>query len=122
MLADPFKPSLTDPRNTQRFGTAPDPTTRTQPSAIQPAPPVSASAGDTGFDSTGSVRKRKLAAKKKPNVSRLPDPPSISLTLRGPPPRPATVSTTAQQQAARNVYAKAYEPPDARQQIGRAHV
>ena len=63
MLADPFKPSLTDPRNTQRFGTAPDPTTRTQPSAIQPAPPVSASAGDTGFDSTGSVRKRKLAAK-----------------------------------------------------------
>jgi hypothetical protein len=115
LLADPFKPSLTDPRNTQRFGTAPDPTTRTQPSAIQPAPPVSASAGDTGFDSTGSVRKRKLAAKKKPNVSRLPDPPSISLTLRGPPPRPATVSTTAQQQAARNVYAKAYEPPDARQ-------
>jgi hypothetical protein len=113
-IPEPFKPSLTDPRSAQRFGTAPDPTMRSQPMTL-PTPAIPPSAGDTGFDSTGSVRKRKLAAKKKPNVSRLPDPPSISLTLRGPPPRPATVSTTAQQQAARNVYAKAYEPPDARQ-------
>jgi len=113
-IPEPFKPSLTDPTSAQRFGKAPDPTMRSQPMML-PAAAVSESAGSTGFDSTGSVRKRKLAAKKKANVSRLPDPPSISLTLRGPPPRPATVQTTAQQTAARNVYAKAYEPPDARQ-------
>lgn len=114
-LAEAFRPTLTDPTNAQRFGSAPDPTARSRAMTLPTAPIVSESAGNTGFDSTGSVRKRKIAAKKKPNVSRLPDPPSISLTLRGPPPRPATVTTTAPQTAARNVYAKAYEPPDARQ-------
>src|SRR5204863_8400398 len=72
-LPDPFVPRLTDPNNTQRFGRPPDPVARSQPSAL-PAP-TAASAGDTGFDSTGSIRKRKRGEKRKPSVPHLPPPP-----------------------------------------------
>src|SRR4029077_4534501 len=61
----PFKPSLTDPRNVQRFKSADDPMPRSTPAAILPP----SGAGETGFDSTGAIGKKKKA-KKKPGEPR----------------------------------------------------
>jgi hypothetical protein len=112
----PFQPSLTDPRNVQRFG-APAPTTRatagvTPLATAQDIVPPSG-AGDTGFDSTGATSKKKKAkAKKKPGEPRpLPPPPPPTPPL---PSAPQAVQghTSAQQIKARAPYADAFKPPD----------
>ena len=104
---NPFQPSLSDPRNPQRFGKPPDGVTRsTSPAA------ASVSAGDTGFDSTGSIG-RKKKAKRRPG-SRFPATPVSSSVPVGPP-QQATGQTSAPQVAVRASYANAYKPPDAPQ-------
>lgn len=112
-LPEAFTPQLTDPNRAQRFGQPPDATARSQPSAIFSPPP---SAGETGFDSTGSIRKRKRSEQKKPNVARLPPrpPPPISIES-SPPPPPRTARAAPPQQAARASYADAFKPLDAGQ-------
>ena len=73
----PFQPSLTDPGNVQRFGTA-APTTRAMAGDTTPlarakdntplatpkdiVPP--SGAGETGFDSTGAIAKKRKLKKK----------------------------------------------------------
>ena len=107
-----FSPTLTDPRNTQRFGRAPDGTTRaTQPAATPSAGAnASANAGETGFDSTGSIaKKRKL--KRKPG-SPYPLPRAGAVVLQGPP-QQARGHASAPQIAARATYANTYKPVDA---------
>ena len=103
-----FQPSLTDPNNAQRFSKPPEGTTRaTQPAAT---PSASASAGETGFDSTGSIaKKRKL--KRKPG-SPFPVPRAGAVTLYGAP-QQSTGQTSAPQIAVRGAYANVYKPPDA---------
>jgi hypothetical protein len=106
-----LQPSLTDPNNPQRFGRPPDPVARSQPSNLTPTPP--SGAGQTGFDSTGSVRKRK-DPKRKPGDP-FPPPPKQKpppVIGGGPPARP-TAQTTAPQSAARGTYANVYRPSDA---------
>src|SRR6267154_6640827 len=113
----PFQPSLTDPRNVQRFGTS-DPTTRAMAGSTPLAtakdivPP--SGAGETGFDSTGAISKKKKAkAKKKPGEPRpLPAPPPPQLPLPSAP-QAAAGHTSAPQIKARAPYADAYKPPDA---------
>ena len=101
--ASAFKPSLTDPRSVQRFKT-PDAVTRATAAAIVPA----SGAGETGFDSTGAVGKKKK--KKKPGEPHpLPPPPP---PLPGPP-QAAGGHISAPQITARAPYAEAYKPPDA---------
>jgi hypothetical protein len=104
----PFSPSLTDPNNAARFSKPPDGTTRsTAPAAT---PPANASAGETGFDSTGSIAKRRKA-KRKPG-STFPVPRAVSSTPYGPP-QQSGGHTSAPQIAVRGAYANAYKPPDA---------
>jgi hypothetical protein len=102
----PFTPSLTDPRRAQRFGT-PDPTTRATASATP-----SVSAGETGFDSTGSVGKKKKKKKPKPG-----DPHPLPLPLPLPPspgpPQQVGGHTSAQQIGERAPVADAYKPAGA---------
>ena len=115
----PFQPSLTDPRNVQRFGTS-DPTTRAMAGSTPLAtakdivPP--SGAGETGFDSTGAISKKKKAkAKKKPGEPRplpAPPPPLSGVPLSGAP-QAAAGHTSAQQIKARAPYADAFKPPDA---------
>ena len=109
--ASAFQPSLIDPRNTQRFA-APDPTTRSTSAGAPPATPSSivppSGAGETGFDSTAALGKKKKA-KKKPG-----DPHPI------PPPRPplpgapqaASGHGSAPQIKERAAYADVYKPPE----------
>jgi hypothetical protein len=92
----PFQPSLTDPRNVQRFKTS-DPTTRATAAEILPP----SGAGETGFDSTGAIRKKKKVKKKAGEPHPLPPPPLES--NRG----------SAPQLKIRKSYAEAYKPPDA---------
>jgi hypothetical protein len=92
----PFQPSLTDPRNVQRFKTT-DPTTRATAAEILPP----SGAGETGFDSTGAIRKKKKIKKKSGEPHPLPSPPIAS--SRG----------SAPQLKIRKSYAEAYKPPDA---------
>jgi hypothetical protein len=108
----PFQPSLTDPRNVQRFNTA-APTTRATAGSTPLAtakdivPP--SGAGETGFDSTGAIGKKKKAKKKPGEPRPLPPPPP---PLPGAP-QAAAGHTSAQQIKARAPYADAYKPPDA---------
>jgi hypothetical protein len=108
----PFQPSLTDPRNVQRFSTS-APTTRATAGSTPLAtakdivPP--SGAGETGFDSTGAVGKKKKAKKKPGEPRPLPPPPP---PLRGAP-QAAAGNTSAQQIKVRAPYADAYKPPDA---------
>ena len=109
----PFAPSLTDPRRPQRFGTPPDAVTRDRAAGT----PDPSSAGETGFDSTGSVAKRKTGkprpgARKAGSKLLLPPPPP---PLPGPP-QSVGVRPSAQQIGARATYAEAYRPPDAPRQ------
>ena len=107
-----FSPTLTDPRNTQRFGRAPDGTTRATQPAATPSAGANASenAGETGFDSTGSIaKKRKL--KRKPG-SPYPLPRAGAVVLQGPP-QQARGHASAPQIAARATYANTYKPVDA---------
>ncbi|MEA2983678.1 MAG: hypothetical protein QOF09_5501 [Alphaproteobacteria bacterium] len=101
----PFQPSLTDPRNVQRFKAGDNPVTRATPAAILPP----SGAGETGFDSTGAIAKKKKAKKKPGEPRPLPPPPP---PLPGPP-QAAGGHTIAPQIRARAPYAEAYKPPDA---------
>ncbi len=96
----PFQPSLTDPQNQQRFGRQPDAVTRDQ-SISGPDP---AAAGNTGFDSTGSIRRKKK--KPRPGERNLGGKPA-------PLPSPPPPSNQPPQIAARATYADVYKPPDA---------
>src|SRR5690242_11373682 len=59
---NPFEPALIDPNHAQRFSKPPDGTTRaTQPAAT---PSIGTGAGETGFDSTGSIAKKRKNKKK----------------------------------------------------------
>ena len=103
---NPFEPALIDPNSAQRFSKPPDGTTRsTQPAAT---PPIGSGAGETGFDSTGSIAKKRKA-KPKPG-SPFPTPragrPSCCAVRRSRRP-------DAPQIAARATYANVYKPPDA---------
>lgn len=102
----PFTPSLTDPRRAQRFNT-PDPTTRATATAAS-----SVSAGETGFDSTGSVGKKKKK-KKRPGEPH-PEPRPLPPPSPPPPGPPQQVGghTSAQQIGERAPYADAYKPPN----------
>lgn len=103
----PFQPSLTDPRNMQRFN-APAPTTRsTAPVTAKEILPASG-AGETGFDSTGAITKKKKAKRKPGEPRPLPPPPP---PLPGAP-QAASGNGSAQQIKARASYADAYKPPD----------
>src|SRR6267154_3760474 len=110
----PFQPSLTDPRNVQRFGTS-DPTTRATARSTPLAtakdivPP--SGAGETGFDSTGAIGKKKKAKKKPGEPRPLPPPPPPPPPLPGAP-QAAAGHTSAQQIKLRAPYADAYKPPD----------
>jgi hypothetical protein len=109
----PFQPSLTDPRNVQRFN-AVAPTTRamagdtTPPATAKDIVPPSG-AGETGFDSTGAIGKKKKAKKKPGDPRPLPPPPP---PLPGAP-QAAEGHTSAQQVKARAPYADAFKPADA---------
>jgi hypothetical protein len=94
--ASPFQPSLTDPRNVQRFKTT-DPTRATATEILPPS-----GAGETGFDSTGAIRKKKKLKKKPGEPHPLPPPP-LATSSRG----------SAPQLKTRKSYAEAYKPPDA---------
>ncbi len=102
---NPFEPALIDPNSAQRFAKPPDGTTRaTQPAAT---PPIASGAGETGFNSTGSIAKKRKA-KPKPG-SPFPTPRAGAVLLRGSPQQ----ATGAPQTAARATYANVYKPPDA---------
>ena len=92
----PFQPQLTDPRHTQRFARTPDLRLRSTATASEP----SSSAGDTGFDSTGSNRKKKKKKRKAGEARAAP-----SQLIGG--------NAGAPQVAARASYANAYQPPNA---------
>jgi hypothetical protein len=103
----PFQPALTDPRNVQRFN-APASTTRsTTPLTAKEILPPSG-AGETGFDSTGAVGKKKKAKRRPGEPRPLPPPPP---PLPGAP-QAASGNGSAQQIKARTSYADAYKPPD----------
>jgi hypothetical protein len=101
----PFQPSVTDPRNVNRFS-APLIKTR-ETIAREGAPTIASGAGETGFDSTGSIAKKKKN-KPKPGDPRPAPPPK-------PPGPPQAVGghTLAQQIPARQPYSEAYKPPNA---------
>ena len=101
----PFKPSLTDPRNVQRFKSADDPMTRSTPAVILPP----SGAGETGYDSTGAIGKKKKAKKKPGEPRPLPPPPP---PLPGAP-QAAGGHGSAPQIKTRASYGDAYKPPDA---------
>src|SRR5690606_34512858 len=74
-MSDLLRPTLTDSNNAQRFGQASDATSNAQrfgrapdgaTRSTQPVemPPASAGAGETGFDSTGSIAKQRRARRK----------------------------------------------------------
>jgi hypothetical protein len=101
----PFQPQLADPQHAQRFWRPREPAERD----AEPERAPRSSAGDTGFDSTGSLAKKKKT-KRKPGEAR-PEPPPPS-----PPPEPSQQlgsSNGAQQVASRASDAGAYRPPDA---------
>ena len=106
-----FQPSLTDPRNVQRFSTS-APTTRATAGSTPLAtakdivPP--SGAGETGFGFTGAIGKKKKAKKKPGEPRPLPSPPPLPGA-----PQAAAGHTSAQQIKARAPYAGSYKPPDA---------
>jgi len=99
----PFQPSLTDPRNAQRFG----PPDAAVPWKIVPPP----SAGKTGFNSTGKIAtSAKKKVTKKPGDPRpVPPPPP---PLPGPP-QVASGHGSAPPIKVRAAYGDAYKPLDA---------
>ena len=106
---NPFEPALIDPNHAQRFSKPPDGTTRaTQPAAT---PSIGTGAGETGFDSTGSIAKKRKN-KKKPGTP-YPAPRAGAVLLPPGPPQQAGGHTAAPQIAARGSYANAYRAPDA---------
>src|ERR1041385_3614643 len=84
---------------------------RPQPSALPP--PQSASAGATGFDVTGSIRKKKVK-KRKPGDPYPPLPEKLAApVVQSRLPQQADGTHAAPQTAARSTYANVYKPPDA---------
>ncbi|MBX9829579.1 MAG: outer membrane beta-barrel protein [Xanthobacteraceae bacterium] len=107
----PFQPSVTDPRNANRFSA---PLIRTREAiAREAAPAIPTGAGETGFDTTGAIAKKKKNkpnSTPKPGAPRLPPPPPPKPPG---PPQAAAGHTLAQQIPAREPYSNAYRPPDA---------
>ncbi len=107
-----FQPSLTDPRNAQRFNT-PGPTTRAMGGDTSAAtakailPP--SGAGETGFDSTGVIGKKRKAQKKPGDPRPLPPPPPALPAA----PQAVDGHGSAQQIKVRAPYADAFKPADA---------
>lgn len=98
-----FSPAPVDPGNSRRLGVAPG----GAPRANTP-PQIASGAGETGFDMTGAVR-RKKAARRLPGAPKPLPPPAL------PPPGPPQQTgghTIAPQIAARAPYAEAYRTPD----------
>jgi hypothetical protein len=118
----PFQPALTDPRNAQRFNRPPETATTRERALVTSGP---ASVGGTGFDSTGSIgKKRKKPRPGERHVGKLPPPPpppgapaAPNVSSAPPPPGPPQQAlggrTAAPQIAARAAYADVYKPPDA---------
>jgi hypothetical protein len=103
----PFQPSVTDPRNVNRFSA---PLIKTRDAIVREAAPTIASgAGETGFDSTGSIAKKKKNKPKPGDPRPAPQPPPKP---RGPP-QAEGGHTLAQQVPARAPYAEAYKPANA---------
>jgi hypothetical protein len=99
-----FNPALIDPSNTQRLGRAPSASSRGGFSATT----FASGTGETGFEMTGAVRKKR-AAKRKIGTPRPAPPPAA------PPPGPPQLAgghAANPQIAARAPYAEAYRPPD----------
>jgi hypothetical protein len=104
LTPSPLQPSLTDPLHAQRFSRPFERGTIAQAPAVL----LASGAGETGFDSAGSMRKRR-AIKRKPGE---PHPP-VSPNLSAPgPPQQLGGHTGAPQAAGRASYAEAYRPPD----------
>ena len=99
----PFQPSLIDPRNVQRFKAVDQSPLATARTILPPS-----GAGETGFDSTGALGKKKKARKKPGEPRPLPPPPP---PLPGAP-QAAAGHGSAPQVKARAAYADAYKPPD----------
>lgn len=101
----PLRPQLTDPINAQRFRSAPEPVTRSNATVTE----LPSGAGDTGFESTSAIGKKKKIKRKsgEPKPAPLPPPPPPG------PPQQAGGHTSAPQVAVRQTYAEAYKPPDA---------
>lgn len=105
----PFRPSLTDPWHTQRFGRSPGALRRSVAAdSDAAAPPPPSGSGETGFDSRGVPGKKKKAKRKAGDPHPAPPPPP---PLPGPPQQGAAL-TSAPQIAARASYADAYKPED----------
>jgi hypothetical protein len=104
-VPNPFEPALIDPNSAQRFSKPPEDTTRLTRSAA--TPPIGNGAGETGFDSTGSIAKKRKS-KPKPGAP-YPTPRAGAVVLRNLP----LQATGAPQTAARATYANVYKPPDA---------
>jgi len=90
-----FLPQLTDPRQTQRFVRSSELRLRSTATIDSQS-----SAGDTGFDSTGLLRKKKKTKRKAGEA-------------RSAPPAPPSGKGSAPQVAARASYANVYQPPSA---------
>ena len=106
-----LQPALTDPRNPQKFDPLKVPPFGKPPAAADNTrtPTIPPAAGNTGFDATGALRKKKYP-KLKPGDA-FP-PPSAK---RSPPPvlNGAPQKATAPQFSARAPYADVYRPSDA---------
>ena len=103
----PFQPSLSDPRNIQRFSSSPQRRSTAAPSPPLIEPPPEADENESNSGVTGTKKKK---AKKKPgDPNPLPPPP--------PPPPGAQQRLAghgvAPQIAVRAAYGDAYRPPDA---------
>jgi hypothetical protein len=109
VTSSPLQPTLTDPLYAPRFERAGEPPAPPRVAAPPAQPPPSA-AGDIGFDSTGSLRKKKKKAKRKPGA---PHPAPSSFVALHARTEQAGGHTVAPQIAVRASYAEAYRPPDA---------
>jgi hypothetical protein len=102
--ASPFQPSLSNPRYAERFKAVDQSPLATAEKIVPPS-----GAGESGYDSTGALRKKKKVKSKPGEARPVPPPPPRSPG----PPQQADGHTLAQQVKEREAYADAYRPPDA---------
>jgi hypothetical protein len=108
-IDSPFRPQLTYPSQTPRFGGGADAASRSTPRGAATASPSGAS--ESGREATGASDKKKKAKKRKPGEPRPPPPPPPAPP--GPPQQAGGGRTVAPQVTARAPYAEAYRAPDA---------
>lgn len=101
---------MIDPRSAPRFGKPPDGTTRSTAPAQPPA--LASGAGETGFDTTGSIAKKRKTKRKPGSPYPVPRAGAVATTPYGAP-QQTTGQTSAPQIAVRGAYANTYKPPDA---------